>query len=194
MLDRFVRLVAEGVATPERSVWRLPWLDTAERRTLLEAGDGGKRAPAAADTLHGLVAARADEHPERPAVVFDDRTVSYGELVAGARRLANHLRSLGGGKEAPIGVLVDRSPAMLTALLGVLEAGGCYLPLDPSYPPDRLAGMAEDAGVEVIVSEQALVDLLDVPELAGARSRATSWARRRPDDRAGDPGESSGFS
>jgi non-ribosomal peptide synthetase component F len=104
--------------------------------------------------------------------------VSYGELVAGARRLAHHLRSLGGGKEAPIGVLVDRSPAMLTALLGVLEAGGCYLPLDPSYPPDRLAGMAEDAGVEVIVSEQALVDLLDVPELAGARRVVIDGADR----------------
>ena len=163
LTERFERLVAEGVARPERSVWRLPWLADAERRALLEAGAGGTPAPAAADTLHGLVAARAAEHPERPAVRFAEETVSYGALVAGARRLGHHLAGLGGRPEAPIGVLVERKPAMLTALLGVMEAGSCYLPLDPSYPPDRLSAMAEDAGVSVVVTDAALSGLLDLP-------------------------------
>jgi amino acid adenylation domain-containing protein len=178
MLERFVRLVAEGVARPERSVWRLPWLDAAERRALLEAGGGGVPVRAASDTLHGLVAARAEEHPERPAVSWGDATLSYGDLMAAARRLAHHLRALGGRPEAPIGVLVERSPAMLTSLLGVLEAGSCYLPLDPSYPPDRLAAMARDAGVGVIVTEASLAGLLDVPELAGARRVVIDGADR----------------
>ena len=74
-------------------------------------------------------------------------TLSYGELDKRANQLAHHLIALGVGPEVPVGVMMERSLDLMVALLGVLKAGGAFVPMDPSYPPDRLAIMAEDSQV-----------------------------------------------
>jgi amino acid adenylation domain-containing protein len=102
-------------------------------------------------------------------VVFGSEVLSYGELVTGARRLARHMVALGVGPEVPVAVLLGRRPGLVTALLGVLEAGGCYLPLDPSYPAERLALMAADAGVAAVVTEASLAEAAARVAPAGAR-------------------------
>ena len=86
--------------------------------------------------------------------------LSYQELDAAANRLAHHLRGLGVGPERIVGLCVERSPLMVVGLLGILKAGGAYLPLDPSYPAERLAFMLSDSGARVVVSESGLLDRL----------------------------------
>ena len=103
-----------------------------------------------------LFAAQAARTPHAAAVVFGDTTLTYAELDARANRLAHHLVALGVGPEVVVGLCVERSPDMLVGLLAILKAGGAYLPLDPAYPPDRLAFMLEDAGARVLVADAAL--------------------------------------
>ena len=86
-------------------------------------------------------------------MVFEDRSLSYAELEAHANQLAHHLRSLGVGPEAVVGLCVERSPEMVIGLLGILKAGGAYLPLDPEYPAERLAFMLADAGAPLLVTQ-----------------------------------------
>ena len=93
-------------------------------------------------------------------MVFEDTSLTYGELDARSNQLAHHLRALGVGPEVVVGLCVERSLEMLVGLLGILKAGGAYLPLDPDYPPERLAFMLADAGAPVLVTQSALLDRL----------------------------------
>jgi amino acid adenylation domain-containing protein/non-ribosomal peptide synthase protein (TIGR01720 family) len=111
---------------------------------------------ASVGVLHGLVEGRAVVSPGSVAVVFGDRSLSYGELNARANRLALFLRGRGVGPEVLVGVCLDRSVEMVVALLGVLKAGGAYVPLDPEYPADRLAFMIHDAGLRMVLTQQSL--------------------------------------
>ena len=95
----------------------------------------------------------------------DGEVLSYGELLRRARRVAAHLRGAGVGPDVPVGIFLGRSLDLAAAILGVLEAGGAYLPLDPGYPRERLRLMLEDARVPVVLTEPALLDAL--PEGAG---------------------------
>ena len=96
------------------------------------------------------------------AVVCEEQSLTYAALDARSNQLAHHLRDLGVRPETVVALCVERSPAMLIGLLGILKAGGAYLPLDPSYPPERLAFMLEDAGAPVLVTHAALLDRLPI--------------------------------
>ncbi|HEY7482566.1 MAG TPA: AMP-binding protein, partial [Gemmatimonadales bacterium] len=110
--------------------------------------------------LHHLVETQAERLPEATAVVFEGEEVTYRELNRRANRLAHRLQALGVGPEALVGIYVERSVEMVVALLGTLKAGGAYLPLDPSYPPERLAFMLADAEVRVVLTQRHLVERL----------------------------------
>ncbi len=110
--------------------------------------------------LHDLVEAQVDRTPERVAVAFEGTEVTYADLDARAARVAARLRELGVGPGVPVGVCVERSPELVVALLAVLKAGGAYLPLDPEYPRKRLAFMAEDTGVRVVLVHGPTTDLV----------------------------------
>ena len=81
--------------------------------------------------------------------------LSYGELDKRANQLAHHLVALGVGLEVPVGVMMERSLELFVALLGVLKSGGAYVPMDPSYPPDRLALMMEDSEARTAACSRA---------------------------------------
>lgn len=94
------------------------------------------------------------------AVVGTDRTLTYADLFTNATRLARHLRSLGAAPGKRIGIFLERTTELLVAVLGILESGAAYVPLDPSYPRDRVAFMIEDAALPLIVTQSSLLDQL----------------------------------
>jgi amino acid adenylation domain-containing protein len=161
----FETLLAGAMAAPETRLSDLPLLAPADLRQLLAAGDRTGVAFPREATLHGLFAEQAARAPEAVALVRGEESATYRELAARAERLARHLLALGIGIEERIGLCAGRSTAMIAATLGILAAGGAYLPLDPSYPPKRLGWMLADAGVKVLLAERRL--LAEVPaELA----------------------------
>ncbi len=151
LAGRLVRLLEGAVGDPGRAISALEILSAAERRVLLHDWNDTARA-LPPTTLPGLFAAQAARTPEAIAVVGDEQNLSYGELEVRANRLAHHLRGLGVGPEVVVGLCVERSAAMVVGLLGILKAGGAYLPLDPSYPAERLGFMLADAGAPVLVA------------------------------------------
>ena len=180
LAGRLVRLLEGAVADPGRAISALDILSAAERRVLLRDWNATARALPSA-TLPELFAAQAERSPDAVAVVGEDQTLSYGELEARANRLAHHLRALGVGPEVVVGLCVERSAAMVVGLLGILKAGGAYLPLDPSYPAERLGFMLADAGAPVLVTTDALADTLPAHSARLVRLDADASAiARRP--------------
>jgi len=171
----FVRLLGAAVAEPDRPLTELTGLSAAERHQQLvewnsPEGPEVVAGTGAGETAHGLFAARAAENPERIAVVFEGGALSYGELARRAGALAHRLRDVGVGPESVVALAAERSPEMMVGLLGILGAGGAYLPLDPDLPADRLAFMLEDAGVRVLLAgpgaEEVTAEGLERLELA----------------------------
>jgi amino acid adenylation domain-containing protein len=162
MADHFVRLLAGALADPERRVPALPLLSPAERwQVLCEWNDSAADYPRDA-CLHHLFAAQAARTPDAVAVMDwrGGERLTYAELEGRAGRLARRLRELGVGPDVPVAVCLRRSPALAVAVLAVLAAGGAYVPVDPSYPRERLERMLAIARPRVLLTETGLRDAI----------------------------------
>ncbi len=160
MMEHFRTLLGGIAEAPGQRLSRLPLLTEAERRQLLVEWNA-TAAPFAEDAcIHALFEAQVRRTPDAPAVRFADRELSYDALNSRANRLAHYLRTLGVGPEVRVGICLERSPDMVVGMLGVLKAGAAYVPLDPAYPPQRLAFMLQDAHASVLLTQQALRDEL----------------------------------
>ncbi len=107
--------------------------------------------------LHQLIEEQSARTPDRPAVAFEQRKLTYRELDRRAIQLAARLRSLGAGPDVLVGLLVERSLEMVVGVLGILKAGAAYLPIDASYPQERIAFMLEDANSKLLVTQTSLL-------------------------------------
>jgi amino acid adenylation domain-containing protein len=160
MAAHFQRLL-EGVAADARQrPALLPLLTPAEQTQLLTGWNDTRRAYAADACVHELVEAQAAERPASLAFTCGDARLTYGELNERANRLARYLRAAGVRAEDPVCILLERSPELAIAALGVLKAGAAYVPLDPSYPQDRLSFMLADAGAKALLTRERLAELL----------------------------------
>ncbi|MEU4832121.1 amino acid adenylation domain-containing protein [Streptosporangium sp. NPDC023615] len=159
LVSGFLTLLGAAVADPGLPLSRLPLMDGAERERVLSSWHGP--APSYPERcLHELIAERAGRAPDAPAVVWGEGELTYGELERRAGVLARRLRERGVRAETPVAVCLPRGPELLVALLAVLKAGGCYVPLDPDYPADRLAFMLADSGSPLLLTRSTMVERL----------------------------------
>ncbi|PYQ44520.1 MAG: hypothetical protein DMF77_07020 [Acidobacteria bacterium] len=165
MLGHFQVLLEAIVARPDARLSELALLTPLERRHTLVDWNETSREYAREAAIHELFEAQAARTPDAIAVSFDGQELSYGELNARGNRLARHLRRHGAGLEVRVGICMDRSVEMVVGLLGILKAGAAYVPLDPSYPKERLAFMIEDSRVPVLLAQERMLEAL--PEYAG---------------------------
>ena len=149
-------LLAAVAADPARPLSGLGVLTAAERHQLLVTWNDTPAPVAAAGGIHELAAARAAVAPDVVAVVYAGQSLSYGGLEERANRLAHYLRGVGVGGESVVGLCLERGAGMVVAMLAVWKAGGAYLPLDPGYPPGRLAFMLADSHASVLVSRRGV--------------------------------------
>jgi pristinamycin I synthase 3 and 4 len=156
LLARCLRLLAAALERPEAPLAEIDVLGGEERRELLVDFNRTGRAFGEEGLAHELFAAQARRSPAATAVISGGLGLTYAELNARANRLAHHLRALGVGPESRVGLCLPRSPEMVEGLLATLKAGGAYVPLDPAYPAERLAFMAADAGLSVLLTTEAL--------------------------------------
>ena len=152
---RVERLLAGAVADPTCRLSALPLLPEDERRLLLALGDGGDLADDGGGTLLDRFHAHVHARPDALAVADERCRLTYAELAARATSLAHRLREAGVEPGAVVGVHLPRSADAVVALLGVLEAGAAYLPLDPASPRPRLAAMLGDARPALVVTSGA---------------------------------------
>ncbi|MFD9359437.1 amino acid adenylation domain-containing protein [Streptomyces sp. NPDC060031] len=177
-LGEMYRQVLLAMAADPEGDARATFLPEADRALILRAPAATATAPVTT-TLHSLFEDQAAERPDAGAVTAAGATLSYGEVNARANRIAHRLRALGIGAEDIVGLCLGRGPELVPALLGILKAGAAYLPMDPSQPASRLAFMAEDQGLKVVLTESAheqaaagahsgVLLVLDAPQTAAA--------------------------
>ncbi len=159
MIGHFKMLLASIAAKPESPIAELAMLTETEQQQIVQWNNTQK--PYRQDCcFHHLFEEKVAQYPEAIALIFDNgiafEQLTYTELNQRSNQLAHHLQSLGVGPETIVGICVERSPHMIIALLAVLKAGGAYLPLDSSYPPERLAYMLNDAQVPILLTQSHL--------------------------------------
>ncbi|MEM7585289.1 MAG: amino acid adenylation domain-containing protein, partial [Acidobacteriota bacterium] len=162
----FETLAATLVANPRAPISGLELLSTAERHQLLVEPLDVQDRPCdleGNDRLDARFVAQAASTPDAVAVIWQGQRVSYGHLAGHVELLADTLRKQGLEPSQRVGVLLDRRPELLVAILAVLRAGGAYVPLDPAYPQQRLIFMLEDSGAGILVTRETILEGL--PEL-----------------------------
>src|SRR5205823_10369979 len=132
------RLLEGMVADPSKAVSQLPLLSEAEREQLLVGFNATDREYPSEKLVHELFEEQVGKAPGATAVVYEEQSVSYGELNRRAKQVAHRLRGLGVKPDERVAICMERSVEMVVGLLGILKAGGAYVPLDPSYPAERL--------------------------------------------------------
>jgi len=160
MLGHFRTLLEEVVGNPESRLSDLPSLSGAERQQLLVEWNDTTTDYTATECIHQLFEAQVKRTPDAIAVVFEDEQLTYSELNRRANRIAHHLQALEVRPEVPVGICLEPSSEMVIGLLGILKAGGVYLPLDPFYPKERLAFMLETTQMPVVLTRERLLAAL----------------------------------
>ncbi|HEV2436447.1 MAG TPA: amino acid adenylation domain-containing protein [Verrucomicrobiae bacterium] len=168
MLGNFQTLLEAIVADPERRISDLPLLTETERQQLLVEWNNARTDSAQDLYIHQLFEAQVERTPDAIAVVLEaeplrdhankrETVLTYAQLNRRANQLAHHLRALGVGPEVLVAICVERSLEMVIGLLGILKAGGAFVPLDPAYPKERLAFILKDAQAPVLLTQDRLV-------------------------------------
>jgi amino acid adenylation domain-containing protein len=181
-LGHLQTLLAAGMTRPEQALGEISMLPAGEHHHLTREWNDTARRPASAALLPEMLETQALRTPAATALIFGGEEITYAELHHRAKRLAAHLRSLGVGPESVVGVHLERCAEMVVALLGVLWAGGAYLPLDPAYPRERILFLLADAHIGVVLSRGALAGNLS--GLSGAAPKVVDldgdWLERLP--------------
>lgn len=176
IIEHFQILLESVVINPNQHIAELPLLTITERQKILFEWNQTQsevkslvlddQCKQQSLCIHYLLELQVEKTPDALAAVFEDQQVSYRELNERSNQLAHHLQILGVTPEVLVGICVDRSLEMLISILGVLKAGGAYIPLDPTYPQARLQFMLEDAQISLLVTQQQWLKRFAQPKLS----------------------------
>jgi amino acid adenylation domain-containing protein len=172
-MAEFETLLRGIIAQPEQLISQLPLLTTAARQQLLIDWNQTQADYPDHTCLHQLVETQVNLTPDAVAVVCESQQLTYAELDRQANQVANYLIAVGVQPATFVGICVERSLAMVVGLLGILKTGAAYVPIDPNYPVDRIEYMLADAQIEVLVTQQPLLQHL--PQINQLVCLDTDW-------------------
>ncbi len=155
MLQHYERLLEGIVANADQPVWALSMMNELDEKTL----SGWSCANSFSGRENNIIEifnAQAEYQPHESAATFGATQFSYGELNSGANQVAHYLAGMGVAPESVVGIFMPHSQEMMTAVFGVLKAGGAYLPLDVANPKDRLRSMIENSGIDLLLTVEGL--------------------------------------
>lgn len=163
MASHYTRLLQGIVERPDKRIGELPLLTDAERQRLL-AQASGSRAEVAIDQALGLAEhfeAQVERTPDAVAVVYEGRRLTYSELNNLANQLAHRLRSQGVGPDGLVALALERSLELVVGLMGILKAGGAFVPLDPAHPKDRIEFVLQDCRPAALITQRSFAGRFD---------------------------------
>ncbi|MDU0072246.1 MULTISPECIES: non-ribosomal peptide synthetase [Bacillus] len=153
LYERLMTLLEDALTSPHKRINDLAVVSNEEKEMLLQRSSASLLKNEKEMTLHGLFEQKAAEIPDKTAVFYEGKHLSYRELNEQANRLAKALRKRGIGPDKPAAVLMERSEQTLTAILGILKAGGAYVPIDPGFPEERIHFMLKDSNAKVVIAD-----------------------------------------
>ncbi|MGH1392473.1 MAG: amino acid adenylation domain-containing protein [Trichormus sp.] len=157
LLEHFCNLLL-GMSQPVRTIGNLPLLTQQEYETIHKWNQTEAYYPL--ECIHQQFVAQVERTPDDVAVVFEEQQLTYRELNQRANQLAHYLQTWGVQPETPVGIYIERSLEMVIGILGILKAGGCYVPLDPAYPASRLTYIINETQVPVVLTQESLLQKL----------------------------------
>ncbi len=156
MVEHLRVLLAAAVADPKQPVGQLPLMSQEEREQVLYGWNDTRQEYGEAQCVQEMFEQQVRKTPGGVAVVYEGEMMSYEELNRRANQLGHYLRRLGVEAEVRVALSLPRGLSMIVGLLGVVKAGGTYVPLDLTCPPQRLANMLEDSGAAVVLTEEPI--------------------------------------
>jgi len=158
-LGYYQTLLEAMTSNPGQRISTVALLNGDERRLVLEEWNKSE-APRGPARFAQMLEQRAARQPNKQAVVCDEGQLTYAELNKRANQLASHLRDVGVGPDMVVAVFSERCPELVVAIVGIIKAGGAFLPLDPNYPEDRIEYMLEDSAASVLLTTEAMEERL----------------------------------
>ncbi|MBR7214993.1 amino acid adenylation domain-containing protein [Pseudomonas sp. B2021] len=176
LAEQFIHLLHAVCAQPQHAIGDLPLMQADEQQPWSEAP--------CAPARHWLPELLSQQTSDATALVWQDGSLTFAQLHTQANRLAHYLRDKGVGPDVCVAIAAERSPQLLIGLLAIIKAGGAYVPLDPDYPAERLAYMLKDSGVQLLLTQTALLPQLPSAEgvcvIAMDSLHLDSWPTQAP--------------
>ena len=151
MISHFINLLSDAIEQPTKLLCELNMLSVSEKKQIVEKFNDTYKEYPKDKTIHELLEEQVQKNPNNIALVYEDKTLTYAELNSRANVIAHVLREKGIKPDDIVGIMVERSIEMIVGILGILKAGGAYLPLDNSYPEERINYMIKDSGCKIIL-------------------------------------------
>jgi amino acid adenylation domain-containing protein len=164
MVRHFRNLLEAIVANPDGPIDRLPLMSEAERHQVVTGWNQTATAYPRDRCIQQWIEEQAAARPDALAIAAGAQSLSFGELNRQANQVAHFLRAQGVGTGVPVALWMERSPALIAAMVGVMKAGGAYVPIDPAYPAERVAHILADAGAPLLLTQERAV--AELPEVA----------------------------